>query len=184
MPLLRLRRGAEGAGGDLPSGAGGGDLLGSAARTLLPPFLVSNLTAGAPPGGGGGLSAITAAELAGILHSLKRSVTAEASAEALTESVVQTLLENRLLFGKGDMLTLVKLLLHTVEGHRTPVILQPLDFARLLKVVDGGGRDVGERGWGEGEGGRGEGVLTLVKLLLYTVEGERSSCSPWTLPTC
>ena len=122
LALLRLRRSAE---GGVPA-----DILGSASKSLLPPFMISNYTDLTS----NGLSAITAAEFAGILQALKTAVSAQVSTEALTESVVQTLLENRELFGHGDMLTMLKLLLHTVENQKNAVILQPQDFAQLLKV--------------------------------------------------
>ena len=122
LALLRLRRSTE---GGLPA-----DILGSATKTLLPPFMTSNYTDLSH----NGLSAITTAEFAGILQSLKNTVSAQVSTEALTESVVRTLLENRKLFGHGDMLTMLKLVLHTLEDQRNAVILQPEDFARLLKV--------------------------------------------------
>ena len=84
--------------------------------------------------GGNGLSTITAAEFLGIMQFLKSSVSAQASSDALMESVVQTLLENRDLFGRGDMLVVLKLLLHTMETQGDSVILQPEQFARLLEV--------------------------------------------------
>ena len=123
LALLRLRRSTTD--GGVPA-----DILGSASKSLLPPFMISNYTDLTS----NGLSAITAAEFAGILQSLKTTVSAQVSTEALTESVVRTLLENRELFGHGDMLTMLKLLLHTVENQKNAVILQPQDFAQLLKV--------------------------------------------------
>ena len=123
LALLRLRRSTTE--GGVPA-----DILGSASKSLLPPFMISNYT----DLSSNGLSAVTAAEFAGILQSLKTAVSAQVSTEALTESVVRTLLENRELFGHGDMLTMLKLLLHTVENQKNAVILQPQDFAQLLKV--------------------------------------------------
>ena len=71
---------------------------------------------------------------AGILESLSGTVAEEAMSEALTETVIRTLLENHNLLGQGDMLTVLKLMLHAVEEQRSGIILQPTDFAYILKV--------------------------------------------------
>lgn len=124
VPMLRLRRSTPQEGALTP------DLMDTAARGLLPAFLSNNSS---PLHNG--MSAISAAEFAGILQLLSSSVLQQASSEELTESVVQTFLEHRDLLGRGDMLTMMRLLLEVVEKRGKDVILRPEDFAALLKVV-------------------------------------------------
>ncbi|KAL8562888.1 hypothetical protein ACOMHN_004580 [Nucella lapillus] len=93
-------------------------------------------------GGGGeanmgraGLSSISAEQFGGLLDVLKKSAVAEESSEALMELVMRGILENQALLGQGDLLTMLKVVLLTVENRHNAVIVRPADIARLLKVV-------------------------------------------------
>lgn len=106
------------------------DDLQKGASALLPPSIVSSLLNNS----GSGFGAITAAEFAGILKVLQAQALAQLQSSVLMESLVKTLLEHQELLSRGNMLTVLELLLKTVESQGLSLVLQPDHIARLLKV--------------------------------------------------
>lgn len=119
IPLIRMRRSPVSL-DDLQKGA----------SALLPPSIVSSLLNNS----GSGFGAITAAEFAGILKVLQAQALAQLQSSVLMESLVKTLLEHQELLSRGNMLTVLELLLKTVESQGLSLVLQPDHIARLLKV--------------------------------------------------
>lgn len=128
IPLMRLRRSTNSSNFPNPS---------EKSPSLGPPSVpnLSNLT-------NTGISAITSEEFAGILKALQNSVahskqqsSGPSMTSAMTEAVVRSLLANRDILAQDNMLTVVELLLKTVEVQKASIILQPDQIASLLKML-------------------------------------------------